>query len=190
MGGRIPIGYRNNAVGLLLNHCLDLRSAAPGRCRGLGFRHVQRTTLVERQRSALSWTNGPSKTTCAMALSHMQTLLLDPRNVFPSRITLAHGVAIQPTNQQHCRTRRRSSLYHAPRHVRTHSPLSPFLSPLIKLTLTPHQHILPPTPNRYIIRRACPRHVRVAQRLAQDYAFGRFEHDRGAHRMLETRRRI
>jgi hypothetical protein len=29
MGDRIPIGYCNDAIGLLLNYCLDLRSAAP-----------------------------------------------------------------------------------------------------------------------------------------------------------------
>jgi hypothetical protein len=52
----------NNAVGLVLNYCLELPSA-PGRCRGLGFRHVQRTAHTENKPSLVAATDG-SVLTC------------------------------------------------------------------------------------------------------------------------------
>ena len=89
-----------------------------------------------------------------------------------------------PFNKQHCRTRRRSSLCHAPWHVRTHSPFHPSLS--TKPTLAPHQHIPRHRP-RTVIRCAEKFDFVMCARLCAIGCSGR---GRGAHWMPETRRRI
>jgi hypothetical protein len=79
-----PCGYGNDAVGLLLNHCLDMRSAAPGRRRGLGFRRVQRTTHIKSQPSFGTVVDEWAiKGNLRHGFSRMQALPQDHRNVFP-----------------------------------------------------------------------------------------------------------
>ena len=153
-----PCGHRNDSVGVLLNH---LRNAAPSALPTMDHRRILAPwPLVMCKRCR--WTPGMSFHPASWTTPAMSS----------------------PFNKQHCRTRRRSSLCHAPWHVRTHSPFHPSLS--TKPTLAPHQHIPRHRP-RTVIRCAEKFDFVMCARLCAIGCSGR---GRGAHWMPERRRRI
>ncbi|KAF8469852.1 hypothetical protein DFH94DRAFT_219866 [Russula ochroleuca] len=86
-----PCGYCNDAVGLLLNHCLYLHSAAHGHRRGLGLRRActgRRILRASRRRVARS---------CRERMDHQGQLAAMPSVMYMRRHETT-GVSFYPAN--------------------------------------------------------------------------------------------